>query len=517
MSKSSLTYEWQINGVAALYEATKAPGVPTQPLCSRAFGGGKWRLFLHGNNGRPGFDGYIGPTAEEKRSDVMGKWSRAGKYSFTIELQTIDGEQTLITVSTREDVTFTNEKRQWGYPDFGLREEVFENCLGVTMHDAFVLSCTIHTMPTTPQTSLAPSPTMTTITLPETNPQGYSSLPSTLVDVLRSMVDDPSISDVQFVFPRSKESRYSTGGMKNGKNSKYHHAGGVEDDIQSEEGGLANSEYGSMPNVRIISARKDILALRSEYFSKLFASNLANGGTLPSSPANRNYHANPYYRYGAEEDDMYNETDGDAGPGVDPDIPGTNLNTIPSENQSPLYESPHHPRKTVILVNDIPYSTYRALIYFLYTDNIVFAPLASQFMAQQLEGKNGGVMNGPATRLEWLRIWKKENRGYALPCSAKSMYAVASRFKLASLKRIAYEFIRKNLNPSNLAFEYFDSFTAAHDDLRNLALQGMVTHWEEVQRSPAMIEVWNRLTTGDMPFAKDLLPLLVRELSRPRN
>ena len=153
---------------------------------------------------------------------------------------------------------------------------------------------------------------------------------------------------------------------------------------------------------------------------------------------------------------MYNETDGDGGPGVDPDIPGTNhLNTIPSETQSPLYESPHHPRKTVILVNDIPYSTYRALIYFvrapvlrlggkvidalqLYTDNVVFAPLASQFMAQQLEGKNGGVMNGPATRLEWLRVWKKENRGYALPCSAKSMYAVASRFKLASLKRCAF-------------------------------------------------------------------------------
>ena len=152
------------------------------------------------------------------------------------------------------------------------------------MHDAFVLSCTIHTMPTTPQASLAPSPTMTTITLPETNPQGYSSLPSTLVDVLRSMVDDPSISDVQFVFPRSKgaqlvtpwlgnlnptaESRYSMSGMKNGKNSKYHHAPGLEDDIQSEEGGIANSEYSSMPNVRIISARKDILALRSEYFSK---------------------------------------------------------------------------------------------------------------------------------------------------------------------------------------------------------------------------------------------------------
>jgi hypothetical protein len=68
----------------------------------------------------------------------------------------------------------------------------------------------------------------------------------------------------------------------------------------------------------------------------------------------------------------------------------------------------------------------------LYTDSVVFAPLASQFMASALDGK---TTTGPTTRLEWLRIWKKENRGYALPCSAKSMYAVASRFRMAPLKR----------------------------------------------------------------------------------
>jgi hypothetical protein len=59
------------------------------------------------------------------------------------------------------------------------------------------------------------------------------------------------------------------------------------------------------------------------------------------------------------------------------------------------------------------------------------------------------------------------------------------------------------LTPANLPYEYFDSFTAAHDDLRNLALQGMVKHWEEVQRGSAMIDVWNKLAHGEMPFAKD--------------
>lgn len=139
------------------------------------------------------------------------------------------------------------------------------------MHDAFVLTCTINTIPPTPDVSLAPSPTMTTITLPESNPQGYSSLPSSLVDILRAMVDDPTISDVQFVFPRSKASQqHLTNGIKmNGMNGLGHvHQDRTEDDINSEEGGTGLSEYSSMPKVRIISARKDILALRSDYFAK---------------------------------------------------------------------------------------------------------------------------------------------------------------------------------------------------------------------------------------------------------
>jgi hypothetical protein len=123
-------------------------------------------------------------------------------------------------------------------------------------------------MPPTPEPSLAPSPTMTTITLPDSNPQGYSSLPSALVDILRAMVDDPTISDVQFVFPRSKGSQqYLTNGVKSKINGHQDRMG--DDDIHSEEGGGTGlSEYSGGPHVRLISARKDILALRSDYFAK---------------------------------------------------------------------------------------------------------------------------------------------------------------------------------------------------------------------------------------------------------
>ena len=74
------------------------------------------------------------------------------------------------------------------------------------------------------------------------------------------------------------------------------------------------------------------------------------------------------------------------------------------------------------------------------------------------------------------------------------------------------QFIRRNLTPGNLPFEYFDSFTAAHKDLKELALQGMVSHWEELQSGPAMQEVWAKIALGEMPFAKDCEQLLASRL-----
>lgn len=114
---------------------------------------------------------------------------------------------------------------------------------------------------------------------------------------------------------------------------------------------------------------------------QVFSSGITNGA-LPSPPANRASHSNSvgcfsmsrphrhsrylshdvfamagkYYHY--EEEDGYGETDG-GGPGVD-----NGVADIPMSHQSPIYDMTN-PRKTAIVVNDIPYSTYRALIYYV--------------------------------------------------------------------------------------------------------------------------------------------------------
>lgn len=83
------------------------------------------------------------------------------------------------------------------------------------------------------------------------------------------------------------------------------------------------------------------------------------------------YESQKYFHYGDEED-IYGDTDGGGGgPVVDTGVANLQLD----HQSSPLYESPN-PRKTVILVNDIPYSTYRALIYYvsLFYLNLIFSP-----------------------------------------------------------------------------------------------------------------------------------------------
>lgn len=121
--------------------------------------------------------------------------------------------------------------------------------------------------------------------------------------------------------------------------------------------------------------------------------------------------------------------------------------------------------KIKIVVRDAAYTTYRAMLYYvsthlifsrardiqywqIYTDNIVFAPLSSSFLAMSREhtgfgtpietvpstSSEGCQMTGPKrvathdsahSRAEWIRDWVRNNPGRPSPCSAKSIYRIA--------------------------------------------------------------------------------------------
>lgn len=113
------------------------------------------------------------------------------------------------------------------------------------------------------------------------------------------------------------------------------------------------------------------------------------------------------------------------------------------------------PRKTKIVIRDAAYNTWQALIYYLYTDEITFAPLASTFIPLEAETGDRPVSavvyassqprssrasntttpltdNGIAGRKEWIKAWVAERQAdenwpenAPRPCSAKAIFRLA--------------------------------------------------------------------------------------------
>lgn len=113
------------------------------------------------------------------------------------------------------------------------------------------------------------------------------------------------------------------------------------------------------------------------------------------------------------------------------------------------------PKKSRVIIRDAAYRTWQALLYYLYSDTIVFAPLASSFIPASSSSRidsptldshavtsdrfESSTTTRPLTnasireRRAWIRSWKAERQvssgGGAWtgpePCSAKAIYRLA--------------------------------------------------------------------------------------------
>lgn len=99
------------------------------------------------------------------------------------------------------------------------------------------------------------------------------------------------------------------------------------------------------------------------------------------------------------------------------------------------------PQKTKIVIRDAAFRTWYALVYYLYTDVIVFAPLASSFInksdavdaatgsGRSKQADENQILKGIKGRKQWLETWMTERAEGSLqepiPCSAKAIYRLA--------------------------------------------------------------------------------------------
>ncbi|KAG8793347.1 hypothetical protein FRC12_003002 [Ceratobasidium sp. 428] len=508
---STVTLEWTVRNLKQLFEGSKGDQ-KSKVVKSALFGGGRWQVLFYPNSGHEG-GGFISlylscePTADEKEKAVNQKWHREGLYKFTFELRSIN--KTTQFSKEAYNHAFSWKTANWGWAQFARRDAVYYSPNSVRVQDAFLIVCQITDSPTAPTSSMS-----------------KQAVPRGLLGSVGSLLDDPCYSDVEFVLPARR---------RGGK-------------------------------TRRIYASKKLLAGRAEYFQTMFSSGFAEAAPDMSSMNNSglpSFEDTDYVTVyssaaddsdeeDAEFDDMAWEVSSDAGAvgkntddsGAISDVPGLPASLVPvPKAPAPALAPPAillppvpGPSKVHVVVRDVAYVTYKAFLYYLYTDSIIFAPLKSQFMpsspptssfAQAIPhlpiSSDGAPMNSPGMgvirsdsagggRRGWVRDWEANNPDRPSPCSAKAIYRLADKLDLNELKSRAFAHITKHLSIQNVPFELFSGFSAAFGDVRKVQMDFALQNWAQIRNGESMRQVTQELRSGRHPGYEEVMPLLLAQL-----
>ncbi|GAA5978937.1 hypothetical protein JCM5350_004183 [Sporobolomyces pararoseus] len=201
-----------------------------------------------------------------------------------------------------------------------------------------------------------------------------------------------------------------------------------------------------------------------------------------------------------------------------PPMTMSQLPTNVAKKQRSKTKDSSRPRSEVI-VADASYSTFRALLYYLYTNQVSFTPLASTFYAAKDRASNLNIAFPYTTRKSFIiahspRGSSKEPIG---PASAKALYRLADKMGLSELKLLAFEHIVSSLTPQNVVYEAFGSFSMRFEEVKRVEVNFLLQHWNEVKSSGSMAKVFAFLRTGRFPgFEEVWLSLLEHLEYNPR-
>lgn len=162
-----------------------------------------------------------------------------------------------------------------------------------------------------------------------------------------------------------------------------------------------------------------------------------------------------------------------------------------------------------VVIEDSSYLSFKALLYYLYTDSICFSPLASTYHAAREAAQQSGTPFPFSTRRSYLSTivpptHKPAGPGVPGPCSAKAIYRLADKLDLPELKERASEHIVKSLSTDNIAYEVFGSFSLRFEEIKRREMAFLLEHWNEVRGSGAMRRILASLRDGRWPGFEDV-------------
>lgn len=209
-------------------------------------------------------------------------------------------------------------------------------------------------------------------------------------------------------------------------------------------------------------------------------------------------------------------------------------------------------KRRKVIVRDAAYATYKALLYYLYTDTIAFAPLHSHFYSQTTssdessdvveevrEAFGGPLLKSdssnaaseasfPSSSRTTPNTFAKDRRrahtqrqhviddycslhpNVPAPCSAKSMYRLADKLQIPELKKRAQEELAGNLTVDNIVWEVFSGFNTQFPAIRKMETDFLLKHWAEVKDTEVMKSIFARPAAH--PGLADVWPHLLSQL-----
>ncbi|KAH7907586.1 hypothetical protein BJ138DRAFT_483961 [Hygrophoropsis aurantiaca] len=145
---------------------------------------------------------------------------------------------------------------------------------------------------------------------------------------------------------------------------------------------------------------------------------------------------------------------------------------------------------SIVYVKGTAYKTWRAFIHYCYTGHIGFLPLKS----------SEAVSKRPTQDEEDLR------------CSPKSMYRLAHRLDIHSLKATALAAIEENLSKTNVLGELFSKFTSQYPVIQAAETKVLLENRTEPEVLEALPNITRKIIQGQMTHADVVLSDVMQQV-----
>ncbi|KAI0761408.1 hypothetical protein BC629DRAFT_995759 [Irpex lacteus] len=151
-----------------------------------------------------------------------------------------------------------------------------------------------------------------------------------------------------------------------------------------------------------------------------------------------------------------------------------------------------------VVIPDVAATTWQALVHFIYSGEIYFAPLKSQ-----------GLTLRAAEQIK-----HREKHPHLPPlCSPKSIYRLADFVGIEELKFLAREDLKTKITSENVAREIFSRFSSMYDEVLDTELEILYSDSMLADTLPKVLKITTSISRGNMPYGEKALAVLLTKLS----